>query len=85
VEGLKERGAKDVIVCATHPVFSGDAISKMNHPNIREVIVTDTISLPHDAPEKFKVISVSGVIADAIEIIAEGGSISSLFESGVSK
>jgi ribose-phosphate pyrophosphokinase len=81
VEGLKERGAKDVIVCATHPVFSADAINKMNHPNIREVIVTDTIALPASAPEKFKVISVSGLIAEAIEIISEGGSISSLFES----
>jgi ribose-phosphate pyrophosphokinase len=81
VEGLKERGAKDVIVCATHAVFSADAINKMNHPNIREVIVTDTIALPASAPEKFKVISVSGLIAEAIEIISEGGSISSLFES----
>lgn len=81
VEGLKERGAKDVIVCATHPVFSADAIDKMNHPNIREVIVTDTIALPDAAPDKFKVISVSGLIAEAIEIISEGGSISSLFES----
>lgn len=85
VEGLKERGAKDVIVCATHPVFSADAVAKMNHPNIREVIVTDTIPLAAHAPEKFKVISVSGLIADAIEIIAEGGSISSLFGSGGAK
>jgi ribose-phosphate pyrophosphokinase len=85
VEGLKERGAKDVIVCATHPVFSADAVSKMNHPSIREVIVTDTIPLAADAPEKFKVISVSGLIADAIEIIAEGGSISSLFGTGATK
>ncbi|NBI27688.1 ribose-phosphate diphosphokinase [Chengkuizengella marina] len=82
VEGLKEKGANDVYVCATHPVFSGPALERLNHPNIKEIVVTDSIALPEDHPTKFKVISMAGLLADAIKIIMEGGSISTLFKSG---
>lgn len=82
VEGLKERGANDAIVCATHPVFSGPAIEKLNHPNIQEVIVTDTVQLPENRPDKFTILPISHMLADAIKIIMEGGSISTLFKSG---
>ncbi|MBN2981487.1 MULTISPECIES: ribose-phosphate diphosphokinase [Cohnella] len=80
VESLKERGAEDVFVCATHPLFSGDALRKLDHPNIREVVVTDSIQLPLDRPSRFKVLSVAPMLADAIRIIMEGGSISTLFK-----
>ncbi|NIK79943.1 ribose-phosphate pyrophosphokinase [Paenibacillus castaneae] len=81
VEGLKERGAEDVYVCATHPLFSGSAIERLDHPNIKEVIVTDSISLPDWTPERFKVLSVAPLLAEATRIILEGGSISTLFKS----
>jgi len=80
VEGLKERGAEDVYVCATHPLFSGDAIRKLDHPNIREVVVTDSIALPSDCSVKYKTLSVAPMLAEAIRIIMEGGSISTLFK-----
>ncbi|GIQ67458.1 ribose-phosphate pyrophosphokinase [Xylanibacillus composti] len=82
VEGLKERGANDAYVCATHPLFSGDAIRKLDHPNIKEVVVTDSIMLPADCSDRFKVISMAHLLSDAIHIIIEGGSISTLFKSG---
>jgi len=82
IEGLKERGAKDAYVCATHPLFSGDAIRKLDHPNIKEVVVTDSIMLPADCSERFKVISMAHLLSDAVQIIIEGGSISTLFKSG---
>lgn len=81
VEGLKERGAEDVFVCATHPLFSGDALRKLDHPNIREVVVTDSILLPSDRSSKFKMLSVAPMLAEAIRIIMEGGSISTLFKN----
>ncbi len=82
VESLKERGAEDVIICATHPLFSGEAIQKLSHPSIKEVIITDTIALPQDVPLTFKTISMAPLLADAIRIIEEGGSISTLFKYG---
>ncbi|MBB6637559.1 ribose-phosphate diphosphokinase [Cohnella thailandensis] len=80
VEGLKERGSEDVYVCATHPLFSGDAVLKLDHPNIREVVVTDSIALPTQCSAKFKTLSVAPMLAEAIRIIMEGGSISTLFK-----
>lgn len=82
IEGLKERGANDAIVCATHPVFSGPAIEKLSHPNIQEVIVSDSVQLPEDRPDKFTIITISHILSDAIKIIMEGGSLSTLFKSG---
>lgn len=82
VESLKERGAQDAYVCATHPVFSGNALDKLAHPNIRQVIVTDSIALPEDHSTQIEVISVAHLLSDAIRIIMQGGSISTLFKSG---
>ncbi|MFC5401224.1 ribose-phosphate diphosphokinase [Cohnella soli] len=81
VEGLKERGAEDPFVCATHPLFSGPALQRLDHPSIREVVVTDSISLPNDHSSRFKVISVAPMLAEATRIIMEGGSISTLFKN----
>lgn len=82
VEGLKERGANDAYICATHPVFSGPALERLNHPNIKEIVVTDSIAIPEPHPERLKVISMAPLLSDAIRIIVEGGSISTLFKFG---
>ncbi|MEF2248133.1 MULTISPECIES: ribose-phosphate diphosphokinase [unclassified Paenibacillus] len=81
VQGLKDRGAEDVYVCATHPVFSNAAIERLDHPSIKEVIVTDTILLPPSASGRFKVLSVAPLLAEATRIILDGGSISTLFKN----
>jgi ribose-phosphate pyrophosphokinase len=81
VEGLKERGAEDVYVCATHPLFSGPALQRLDHPNIKEVIVTDSISLPDNRSDRFTVLSVAPMLAEATRIIMQGGSISTLFKN----
>lgn len=81
VESLKEHGAEDVIVCATHPLFSGNAIERLDHPSIKEVIVTDTISLPENKSARFTVLSVAPLLAEATKIIIDGGSISTLFKN----
>jgi len=78
VEALKERGAHDVYVCATHGVFSNNAVERLNHVNIKEVVITDTIPLPEDHPDKFVVLPMAPLLADAIRIISNGGSIDRL-------
>ncbi|MNI22656.1 Ribose-phosphate pyrophosphokinase [compost metagenome] len=80
VEALKERGANDAYVCATHPVFSANALEILNHPNIKEVVVTDSVPLPMGVKtDHINVISVSELLAQAIRINMEGGSVSQLF------
>lgn len=80
VEGLQEKGAKPAYICATHALFSDDAVQKLFHPGIKEVVVTDTIAF-ESRGNPFQVLSVAPLLSDAIKIIITGGSIDTLFRS----
>lgn len=82
VEGLIEKGAREPYVCATHPVFSADAVTRLDHPAIRQLVVTDTLPLSETLPPRFKILSVASLIAQGVNIIQSGGSISTLFRTG---
>ncbi len=71
-------GARAVYACATHSVFSADAVGRLNVSPIKEVIITDTIPHP-DLGEKFTVLSVAALLGEAIRRIHEERSLSSLF------
>src|SRR6185369_5142980 len=43
---LKELGANDVYVCATHGLLSGPAVQRLKDAPITEVVITDTIQTP---------------------------------------
>src|SRR3954470_20911507 len=47
-----EEGAARVIACATHGVFSGPAFERLEQSDIERIVVTDTIPLHPDAPDK---------------------------------
>jgi ribose-phosphate pyrophosphokinase len=78
---LMEKGAKAVYACCTHPVLSGKAVEIISGSPIEEMIVTNTIPLREEANacRKIKVLSVSGLLADAIRRIYEDESVSCLF------
>ncbi len=77
---LMAKGAKEVYVCATHPVFSGPAIERLASSPIKEVIVTNSIPLDMDKmPAKIKQLSVAPLLGEAISRIHDDESISSLF------
>jgi ribose-phosphate pyrophosphokinase len=78
---LAARGARRVFACATHPVLSGPAIDRIDDSPLQEVVVTDTIPLSAAAAacRKVKVLSVSGLLAEAIKRIYNDDSVSSLF------
>ncbi|HPQ44780.1 MAG TPA: ribose-phosphate pyrophosphokinase [Syntrophales bacterium] len=80
-DAIKNKGAIDVSVCCTHPVLSGPAIDRLESSIIQEVIVTDTIPLHQRAGSctKMKVLSMAGVLSEAIKRIYYNESISSLF------
>ncbi|MGL4454711.1 MAG: ribose-phosphate pyrophosphokinase [Plesiomonas sp.] len=81
-EALKERGAKRVFAYATHPVFSGTAIDNIKNSMIDEVVVTDSIPLTPEfkALDKVRVLTLSGMLAEAIRRISNEVSISAMFE-----
>ena len=80
-KALKEKGAKDVYCLATHAVLSGNAAENLKSAGFKEIMLTNTIPLREDAkalPE-IKVLSVAGLVGDAIVRIHEGESVSRLF------
>lgn len=78
---LKKFGAKEVYVCACHPVFSGPAIQRLEEAPITEVIVTNTIPLkPEQVISKVTQLSVAGLLGEAIARIHDNSSISTLFD-----
>ena len=80
-EALLNHGAASVRAVATHAVFSGPAIERIESSALTEVVVTDSIPLREDARKsaRIKVLPVSGLLARAIESIHEDGSVSALF------
>ena len=81
VDALFEAGAKDVIVAATHGVFSGPASERLRDCKASEVVITNT--LPITDEQKFEgltVLSIAPLIARAIREVFEDGSVTSLFD-----
>jgi len=79
-EILKEKGAQNIIGVTVHPVFSGNAIEKIDNCNaISKLYITDTIPLKQNS-DKIEVISVADLLAEAIIRTHDNRSISSLFE-----
>lgn len=78
---LKERGAKEVYACCTHPVLSGPAIERINDSAIKELVVLNTIDLPEEKKiAKIKQLSVAPIFADAIRRIHNDQPVSLLFD-----
>jgi len=78
---LIKHGASEVHACCSHPVLSGPAIERLTKSDIKSLVVTNSIPLGKDAIkcDKIKVLSVSNLLAQAIDCIHTEGSISSLF------
>ena len=80
-EMLMENGARDVHVCVTHGVFSGDANATLDASPIKRIFITDTVSADRPLSSKVEIVSVGAVFADAIQRIEKGESLSELFET----
>jgi ribose-phosphate pyrophosphokinase len=78
---LFERGAKEVYACCSHPVLSGPAIDRINNSIIKELVVTNSISLSEEKQiSKIKALSVATLLAKAIIHVHEERSVSQLFD-----
>lgn len=79
-EALKERGALNVYGAVVHPVFSGNALEKIEDSfGIDKLLVTDTIPLKRQT-QKIEVISISELVSESIIRTYDNRSISSLFD-----
>lgn len=80
-QALMDRGAREVIVCCTHAIFSKDAPQSLQESCISQVVVLDTIPVDDKSFPKLKVLSCAPLIADAIRRIHHNESVSELFEN----
>jgi len=80
-KALTEEGANEIFVCSTHPVLSGPAIERIENSAIKEIVVTDTIPLNDNvrACKRITVLSVAGLLSEAVRRIYYDDSVSSLF------
>jgi len=78
---IMDKGAREVHACCSHPVLSGPAVERIMTSSLKSFIVTDTIPLKNDAAAcgKFKVLSISRLVGEAIIRSHRGDSVTSLF------
>lgn len=82
VQVLRERGAEDIHIVATHALLSGPAVERLREAHVREIAVTDTIAIAdekRDALDNLRVLSVADLLARAIHSTHTNSSVSSLF------
>jgi ribose-phosphate pyrophosphokinase len=78
IELVKKHGAKKILVCATHAVFSGEAMNRINQAPIDAFYITDTID--RVVTGRIKVISVAPLLARVIQHMHEGKALSPIFD-----
>ncbi len=81
-KALKDHGATKVYACATHPIFSEPALTRIQESDdLDQVIVTDTIPLTEAGKkiDKIKVLSTAELLSKAIHRTFNNDSVSSLF------
>jgi ribose-phosphate pyrophosphokinase len=80
VTALLEAGARpEIIICATHGLLLQGARDKLDDPAIREVLVTDTVSVTEQWPQ-LRVVSIAPLIAGALERFLADGTLADLFK-----
>jgi len=79
-QSLRDSGANKVLIAATHPVLTGNAVERLKKAHVDEVIVTDSVPISADKLSPLiTVLSVAPLLAEAIIRVHENRSVSELF------
>jgi len=79
-EALKKNGAKEIIVCATHGLLSGNAKEKFDNSCVDRLLLTNSVPIdPDRLPKCAKVISMGPLMAKVIRRIHNERSLGELF------
>src|SRR5919204_95812 len=80
VAALREHGAQEVWVFATHGLFSEGALGRFKDSDISGIVVTDTVPIdPLNRPANLTVLPVSGLLAETIMNVFADDSVSAIF------
>jgi len=75
---LFESGATEVVIAATHGIFSEPAIETLRASKISEVVVTNTLPIRAEF-DRLTVLSIAPLLGQAVKEVFEDGSVTSLF------
>ena len=79
-KALKEKGARRIFVCCSHPILSDPAIEKIIDSPIEELVTTNSISLPEEKRiDKIVQLSIAKILGQGVLNIIDGKAISNLF------
>ena len=79
IKGLLEAGCKpDVSVVATHALFVGPAVARLQALPIRQLIGTNSVELTAELPAPFQVVNLAPMIAETIARLHRNQSIENL-------
>jgi ribose-phosphate pyrophosphokinase len=81
-DALLEKGADEVYAYITHGVLSGNAVARVGKSHLKELVITDSIQATKAVTESgnIRVLSIAGLIGEAISRTAAEESVSSLFD-----
>jgi ribose-phosphate pyrophosphokinase len=88
VKMLREHGAQDIYMSATHAVFAPPAIERLCACPFTKLAVTDTITIGNRADrikDRLVVLSVAELLGEAIRRIHHNASVSALFKNDVGR
>lgn len=80
-KALKDNGAAAVVAYCTHPVLSGNAVTKITNSMLDTLAVTDSIPLRPEAQtcNKIRQLSIAVMLAEAMRRVSSSESVSSMF------
>jgi ribose-phosphate pyrophosphokinase len=78
---LQREGARSIRVVATHGIFCGPAVERLQAAPVDSILVTDSVPLPENARAlDVEVVSVAGLLGEAMMRIHDNASVSSLLK-----
>lgn len=78
-EILEKAGAASIRAMVSHSLLNEKGVARLNQSPILEMVTTDSVPARCEVGEKVKVLSVAGLLAEAICRIHENNSVTSLF------
>jgi ribose-phosphate pyrophosphokinase len=83
LERLRELDARSVRVACTHGLFAGGALKRIgDQDDVLEIVCTNTVPIPaSEQTSKLTVLSIAPALAEAMQRIHNGESVSALFEN----
>ncbi len=80
VKAIRDKGAKDVYLAFSHPLLKDKAFERLESLNLKEIITTNTVPLPHDKIlPNMRILSVAPLLGEVILRAHEGRSVGELF------